>query len=88
MRSRMGVLIFIFGIVTVGPPARAQTNRLQSSDYQKLRSVNQVVFSPDGKLVAYTILRLDRPGRPWGQVWVMDLATGKSNRLGGENDVS
>ena len=56
------------------PCANAQADRLQPADYQKLRAVGQVKFSPDGKLLAYTITRYDRPGRPWGQVWVMDLA--------------
>jgi dipeptidyl aminopeptidase/acylaminoacyl peptidase len=90
MRRRVCVLLFIFAVMgaAAGPRTSAQTNRLQSADYQRLRSVSQVALSPDGKLAAYTILRLDRPGRPWGQVWVMDLATGKSTRLGGENEDS
>src|SRR5260370_17019602 len=28
----------------------------------------------------------DRPGRPHGQLWLMDLATQKSSRIGGEKD--
>ena len=88
MSRRVCLLIFVCALMAGGTRTGAQTNRLQPADYQKLRSVSQVECSPDGKLVAYTILRLDRPGRPWGQVWVMDLATGKSNRLGTENDDS
>ena len=76
-------------ILSAAPPARAQiSNALQPSDYQKLRSVGQAEISPDGKLVAYTIIRFDRPGRPWGQLWVMDLATKKSVRMGAENEGS
>ncbi|HLW98004.1 MAG TPA: S9 family peptidase [Candidatus Acidoferrales bacterium] len=76
-------------ILTAAPPARAQiSNALQPADYQKLRSVGQAEISPDGKLVAYTIVRYDRPGRPWGQLWVMDLATKKSIRMGAENEGS
>ncbi|MGH9703855.1 MAG: S9 family peptidase, partial [Candidatus Acidiferrales bacterium] len=89
MRRGIGVLILI--VLTAGATGlsvRAQTNRLQPSDYQRLRSVSQVALSPDGKLAAYTILRLDRPGRPWAQVWVMDLATGKSTRMGAEDQDS
>ena len=59
-----------------------------ASDYQKLRSVGQAEISPDGKLIAYTIVRYDRPGRPWGQLWVMDVASKKSVRIGAENEGS
>jgi len=61
---------------------------LQPADYQRTRAVVQAEFSPDAKLIAYTVLRYDRPGRPWPQLWVMDLATAKSTRVGGENDVA
>ena len=65
----------------------AQTvSALQPADYQRMRSVAQAEFSPDAKLVAYTVVRYDRPGRPWPQLWVMDVASGKSTRIGGEND--
>jgi Tol biopolymer transport system component len=83
--------IVLFSALTMpaAPPARAQvSNALQPSDYQKLRSVGQAEISPDGKLVAYTIVRFDRPGRPCGQLWVMDLATKKSVRMGAENEGS
>jgi dipeptidyl aminopeptidase/acylaminoacyl peptidase len=61
---------------------------LQPADYQRMRAVVQAEFSPDAKFIAYTVLRYDRPGRPWPQLWVMDLATAKSTRAGGENDVA
>src|ERR1700687_5001980 len=61
---------------------------LQPADYQRLRAVVQAEFSPDAKFIAYTVLRYDHPGRPWPQLWVMDLATAKSKRVGGENDVA
>jgi dipeptidyl aminopeptidase/acylaminoacyl peptidase len=69
-------------------PTVAQGNGLQPADYQKLRATGQVEFSPDGKLLLYSVAGFDRPGRPWGQLWVMDVATGNSTRLGGENDTS
>jgi dipeptidyl aminopeptidase/acylaminoacyl peptidase len=56
--------------------------------YQRMRSVAQAAISPDGKFVAYTVLRFDRPGRPWPQMWVLDVASGKSIRIGGEQDAS
>ena len=41
-------------------------------------------LSPDNRYLAYTITMRDRPGRPYGQLWVMDLSTEKSVRLGGD----
>jgi dipeptidyl aminopeptidase/acylaminoacyl peptidase len=59
---------------------------LASADLSRLRSVGSVAVSPDGHRVAYTIVMRDRPGRPYGQLWIMDLATQKSARVGGEKD--
>jgi dipeptidyl aminopeptidase/acylaminoacyl peptidase len=63
-------------------------NGLQPADYQRMRTVAQAEFSPDGKSIAYTVVRYDRPGRPWPQLWVMDVTSAKSTRIGGENDPS
>ena len=57
---------------------------LASSDLARLRNVGGVALSPDGRLIAYTIVKHDQPGRPSGQLWVMDVASGKSVRLGGD----
>ena len=65
----------------------AQT-RLQSGDLLKLRSVSSVAVSPDGSRVAYTVDNNDGPGRPYGQLWVMTVADGKTVRVGGERDSS
>jgi dipeptidyl aminopeptidase/acylaminoacyl peptidase len=57
-----------------------------SSDMYRLRAVDEVTFSPDGRRIAYTVAMFDRPGRPYSQLWVMDVAGGKSIRIGGEKD--
>jgi dipeptidyl aminopeptidase/acylaminoacyl peptidase len=57
---------------------------LASSDLSRLRSIGGVALSPDNHYIAYTITMRDRPGRPYGQLWVMDLSTEKSVRLGGD----
>src|SRR5712672_505441 len=59
---------------------------LASADLSRLRSVGSVAGSPDGHRVAYTMVMRDRPGRPYGQLWIMDLATQKSAPVGGEKD--
>ena len=69
-------------LAALATPASAQV--LTSSDLSRLRSVGGVALSPDSRYIAYTIIVRDRPGRPYGQVWVMDLSTEKSVRLGGD----
>jgi dipeptidyl aminopeptidase/acylaminoacyl peptidase len=60
----------------------------QSSDYLKLRSVGGVEISPDGSKIAYTVTREDGPRRPYGQVWIMNLADQKSICLSAGNEPS
>jgi dipeptidyl aminopeptidase/acylaminoacyl peptidase len=62
----------------------AQAEVLTSADLSRLRSVGGVSLSPDGHYIAYTIALRDHPGRPYGQLWVMDVSTEKSVRLGGD----
>jgi dipeptidyl aminopeptidase/acylaminoacyl peptidase len=68
--------------VVVSAPACAQV--LTSGDLSRLRSIGSVALSPDDRYIAYTITMRDRPGRPYGQLWVMDLSTEKTIRLGGD----
>lgn len=67
---------------------RAYAEGLSSSDLSRLRSIGSVAISPDGHYIAYTISMRDQPGRPSGQLWVMDLSTQKSVRLGGDKPAS
>jgi dipeptidyl aminopeptidase/acylaminoacyl peptidase len=62
--------------------------RLRSSDLLKVRSVSAVEVSPDAARVAYTVENNDGVGRPYGQLWVMTLADGKSTRFGGDKESS
>jgi dipeptidyl aminopeptidase/acylaminoacyl peptidase len=59
---------------------------LASADLSRLRSVGGVAISPDGHRIAYTVGMRDRPGRPYGQLWLLELATQKSSRVGGDKD--
>lgn len=67
----------------IGAGQAESSNGVGSSDLYKFRSTGSVAFSPDGRRIAYTIVYRDRPGRPYGQIWVMDVATRQSTRLGG-----
>ena len=70
----------------VAPRARAQG--LTSADLTHFRFVGEPVFSPDARHIAYTVILYDRPGRPSPQLWIMDVATQKSIRIGGDKDVA
>ncbi len=78
---------YVCMFVAMASGASAQT-RLQSSDLLKLRNVAGIQLSPDAMRVAYVVDRNDGDGRPWGQLFVMTLADGKSARFGGEREVS
>jgi dipeptidyl aminopeptidase/acylaminoacyl peptidase len=77
-RSFVGLFCAVF----LAAIASAQV--LTSSDLTRLRSVGSVALSPDGRYIAYTITMRDRPGRPYSQLWVMDVSTNKNVRLGGD----
>ncbi len=79
-------LCVLGGLGVTAAPSLAQRPGLASADLFRLASVGDVQVSPDGTRVAYTVIRNDRPGRPYAQVFVMDLATGRSSRLGGDGD--
>src|SRR6202140_4483992 len=75
---------FSLGLFNLAPFSGAQG--LGSNDLSRLRSVGSVELSPDGRRIAYTVTMRDRPGRPYGQLWIMDVASQKSVRLGAEKD--
>jgi dipeptidyl aminopeptidase/acylaminoacyl peptidase len=66
--------------------AGATRGGFQSSDLYKLRSVGDVQLAPDATRIAYSLQQSDRPGTPYSQVWIMDVAGGKSTRLGGDKE--
>ena len=81
-------LSFVVLVAALSSSAVLAQTRLQSGDLLKLRSVSSVAVSPDGSRVAYTVDNNDGPGRPYGQLWVMTVADGKTVRVGGERDSS
>ena len=78
------VSLLLLVLLACAPRGLAQG--FSSSDLSKLRSVGAVALSPDGRRIAYTITMRDEPGRPYSQLWIMDLATLKSTRIGGDKD--
>src|SRR5207302_1405193 len=59
---------------------------LIGSDLSRLRSVGGGDPAADGRHIAYSVVMRDEPGRPYGQLWMMDLSTQKSIRFGGDKD--
>jgi dipeptidyl aminopeptidase/acylaminoacyl peptidase len=78
------VAALMLGFASVAAPQ----DRLQSSDLIRLRSVAGVELSPDGTRAAYTVENNDGTGRPYGQLWVMTVADGKTVRFGGDKEPS
>lgn len=68
------------------PGVSGQT--LGSQDLSRLRAVNDVVFSPDGQHIAYSVATHSHPGRPGSQVWLMDISGQNSHRIGNDDDAS
>jgi dipeptidyl aminopeptidase/acylaminoacyl peptidase len=62
----------------------ASADVLTSGDLSRLRNVGGVALSPDARFIAFTIVTREEPGRPSGQLWVIEVASGKSVRLGGD----
>ena len=83
-RSKRLFCFSVCVLFTVFLSLTASAEVLTSADLSRLRNVGGVVLSPDGRFIAYTIATREQPGRPSGQLWVMDVASGKSVRLGGD----
>ena len=81
--TRLSKFAVILILAVIGA-AGAQTRGLQSGDLLKLRSVGDVKFSPDGSRIAYTVINNDGPGRPYSQLWMLNLADNKYINLSGE----
>ena len=73
---------------TVPAAGQAGKQGLQPADIYRLRSIGDVELSPDARTVVYSINNNDRPGRPYSQVWQMDIASGKSRRLVGDKETA
>ena len=66
--------------------AQGSPRQWTSADLLKILTVGEVQISPDGTRIAYTVRSSGRSGRPTSQIWIHELATGTTVRLGGERD--
>jgi len=65
-------------------PVPSTGNMLQPTDLYHLRSIGDVRVSPDGSRIAYAVVNNNRSGRPYTQVWIMDVGSRQSARLGSQ----
>jgi len=82
----MAALATAMSASQLGGPRASQG--FHSGELYHLRAVGDVALAPDGQRIAYTVEMFDRPGRPYSQVWVLEVGTGNSKRLGGEREAS
>ena len=84
--SVVGVAGVVAALAMLPPGALAQG--LQSADLSRFRSVGQVALSSDGQRIAYTVAVRTRPGRPYQEMWLLEVgstASRQPHRLGDDN---
>jgi dipeptidyl aminopeptidase/acylaminoacyl peptidase len=82
-------LSIISSVLALGAvPTSIHGSGLQSQDLYRFRSVSELEFSPDGRHIAYAVTMNDRPGRPYTQIWILDLVTQRSARIGTEKEAT
>jgi dipeptidyl aminopeptidase/acylaminoacyl peptidase len=79
---------FALLLIGIASAALGQSGRFMSADLYRLRSAGDVAFSPDGAHIAYTVTNNDGPGRPYSQVHVLHVASGRTVKLAKEKDAS
>ena len=87
-RCSLGLLVIVATLALSATPARGQSAGLRSADLVRMRSVGTVALSPDATRIAYTVDYRDQPGRPYSQIWVMDIGSGKTWRLAAGKDAN
>ena len=83
---RFSIIFSTVALCFIAPSLRGAG--LQSQDLYRFRSVGDVEFSPDGRHIAYAVTMEDRPGRPYTQIWIMDVGSQKSVRIGTEKEAT
>jgi dipeptidyl aminopeptidase/acylaminoacyl peptidase len=84
--SGRSVIAAVVAVTLTTAVVSTQSARFEIADLYKLRSVGDIELSSDGTHVAYSVQNSDRPGRPYSQVWIMDLGTRQSKRLGTDRE--
>lgn len=83
MRSAASIrLLALAALLWLPTLLTAQDARgVRAADLSALRGLRDVQISPGGAVVAYAIVRHDRPGRSYSEVWLRDIARDSATRL-------
>ncbi|MGH7551734.1 MAG: TolB family protein, partial [Longimicrobiales bacterium] len=90
--SRLAFFVGLMASLTVATELRGQARTaasaagIASEDLHQLKSVSDVVLSPDGRTMAYTVQNRERPGRPYSQIWIADVGGGAPRLLAGPSE--
>jgi dipeptidyl aminopeptidase/acylaminoacyl peptidase len=76
----------VASVMLAGVAGLTQSSSFEIADLYNLRSVGDVEMSPDGTRIAYSVQISGRRGRPYSQVWIMNVATKQSARLGSDRE--
>ncbi len=76
------------GLILAAATTVGGAQGIQPGDLTRFRSVSEVALAPDGRAVAYVVTMFDQPGRPYGRLWLIDVATKKAVRVGGDSAVA
>src|SRR5262245_42303525 len=68
-------------IASAGGRAAVAAEGLRESDLSTLQSVGEVRVSRNGGRVVYAVVRNDRPGRPYTQLWVQEVGASSGKLL-------
>src|SRR5215471_4171340 len=68
----------LFALMVILPIVALAQSGLKPQDLAQLQSVSEAQVSPDGTHIIYSVTHNDRPGAPYAQAWLMDVAGGKS----------
>jgi dipeptidyl aminopeptidase/acylaminoacyl peptidase len=78
---RHGLLAAVLVAGVLAPRAARAADGLRVSDLPKIQSVGDVRLSPDASHVVYAVVKNDRPGRPYTELSIMDVASGTAKPL-------
>jgi dipeptidyl aminopeptidase/acylaminoacyl peptidase len=80
--KRAAASLLLGAAIAALPVGAASRQGLATGDLHHLRTVSDVQLTRDGTRIAYTVENSDRPGPPYPEVWIADVRSGASRRLG------
>lgn len=79
---RVAAIATVLVTITTGPLVAQRASGLTSTDLHALRGLGDVQVSPDGKRVAYSVIRRETPGRPRSETWIRNIVANTQLQLG------